>query len=320
MKKKTLIVCGIDIGGTNTVFGLIDLKGNILYKDSFSTNANDSPESYIGQLSRKILSETQKRKDEFKLVGIGIGAPNGNYYTGEMIDPPNFSWGTIPLAEMISSKLGVPCALTNDANAAALGEMKFGAAKEMKDFAVITLGTGLGSGLVVNQKVVYGKNGHAGELGHCIVKKNGRKCSCGLKGCLEAYVSASGILRTVKHYLKREPSSLLSEVPRDELCSKDIYVAALQGDKIAQKAFLETGEILGEFLATTVCHFHPEAIFLLGGLTNAGELLFDPVIEAMERNLLSVFKGQVTVIPSGLPGADSAILGAGALAWDAFKK
>ncbi len=320
MSKNIPIVCGIDIGGTNTVFGLIDMDGNILFKDSFSTGGQDSPLTFIKRLSEMILAEMEKRKSKYELAGVGIGAPNGNYYTGEMIDPPNFSWGTLPLADLVSAELDVPCSLTNDANAAALGEMQFGAANRMKDFVVITLGTGLGSGIVVNGDVVYGLSGHAGELGHCIVKKNGRKCSCGLKGCLEAYASASGILRTVKQSIKHNPSSLLSEVPRDELSSKDIYLAALQNDNVAAKAFQETGHILGEFLATTVSHLHPEAIFLVGGLTNAGDLLFDPVIEAMEENLLPVFKGRVKILSSGLPGADAAILGAGALALEMLKK
>ncbi len=320
MSMKSQVVCGVDIGGTNTVFGLVDLDGKILIEDSFSTLIGNQPHDFIKHLSSRIKKCLEQYSDELDLIGVGIGAPNGNYYTGEMVDPPNLPWGTVPIVELLSDHLQVPCKVTNDANAAALGEMQYGAAKKMKDFIVITLGTGLGSGIVVNGNIVYGYSGHAGELGHCIVEKNGRKCSCGLRGCLEAYASATGVVRTVKLNLEKKNLTEILGSPIENLSSENIYLAAKAGNQIALNAFKDTGKILGEFLATSVSHLHPEAIFLLGGLAKAGDLLFDPIIHAMNKNLLSVFKDQVKILPSALPDANAAILGAAALALEAIKK
>ncbi len=315
MQHKTEIVCGIDIGGTNTAFGFLDKYGYIYFKDSIPTDTSKTPEEFVQYLLIGILKEYQKREDFLSLKGIGIGAPNGNYYTGKMVDPPNLPWGTVSLVSLVQSYVNVPCLLTNDANATALGEMQYGVAKEMKHFVMITLGTGLGSGLVVNGEVVYGADGHAGELGHMVIVKDGRTCTCGLKGCLETYVSGNGIVCTVKELLEEKSSKVLQNIAPDQLTAEDVYNAAVKGDAVAKKGFEITGEILGKSLATTVTHLQPEAIIIFGGLAKAGVLLFEPIKKYMELNLLDVFRNKVKVIPSGLPDTDAAILGAGALFW-----
>jgi glucokinase len=250
-------------------------------------------------------------------MGIGIGAPNGNYYSGNIEYAPNLIWkGIIPLTEIIKSIFNLPVVLTNDANAAAVGEMVFGDAKEMDNFLMITLGTGLGSGLVVNGGLVYGHDGFAGELGHVCVKEDGRICGCGKRGCLETYVSATGIKRTVFELLAKEPdNSCFRAVTFNDLDAKQITIAANNGDPIAKKAFKNTGQILGKSLANTVAHISPEAIFLFGGLALAGKWIFDPTKKAMENNLMGVYKNKIQILPSALLHKNIAVLGAAALIW-----
>ena len=254
-----------------------------------------------------------------KFKGIGIGAPNGNYYTGRIEFAPNLNWkGVIPFAQLMQDKLGIPAALTNDANAAAIGEMTYGAARGMKHFIMITLGTGVGSGIVIDGKLVYGHDGFAGELGHtCSVRNNGRQCGCGKTGCLETYASANGVARTAREILEtRKDASLLRNIPADSITSKDVHDAAVQGDAIALKIFEFTGRILGEALSDFVAFSAPEAIVLFGGLTKAGDYILKPIVEHMNQNLLPLWKGKVKVIFSELKEADAAILGASALAWE----
>lgn len=312
-------VVGMDIGGTNTVFGIVDQAGNVVCQDSIKTKAYPVIDDYVNAIGDKldVLIESVGGKD--KIQGMGVGAPNGNYYTGNIEFAPNLAWkGIVPLAKLFSERVGVPCKLTNDANAAAIGEMTYGAAKGMKHFIMITLGTGVGSGIVIDGKMVYGHDGFAGELGHIIAVPDGRECGCGRKGCLEAYCSATGIVRTAKEVLKNsyEPSTLRN-VPEDELTSKDIFDCAMAGDAIAKDIFQKTGELLGKALANFTVFSSPEAFIIFGGLAKAGDLIFKPVKEAMEENMLAVFKNKVKVLPSQLKDADAAVLGASALGWEA---
>ena len=247
-----------------------------------------------------------------KIKGIGIGAPNGNYYTGTIEFAPNLPWkGVLPLASMFEERLGIPTALTNDANAAAVGEMTYGAARGMKDFIMITLGTGVGSGIVINGQVVYGHDGFAGELGHVIVRRDGRICGCGRKGCLETYCSATGVALAA-----RTDASLLRNIPAESIVSKDVYDAAVQGDKLAQEIFEFTGNILGEALADAIAFSSPEAIILFGGLAKSGDYIMKPIMKAMENNLLNIYKGKAKLLVSELKDSDAAVLGASALAWE----
>lgn len=311
------VALGIDIGGTDTKFGFVDKHGAILFKERFHTPDQDAKE-FIEQLKEEISKAKSNAGEEIEITGIGIGAPNGNFYKGTIESATNLSWqGIIPLANMVEESLGIKTWLTNDANAAAIGEMIFGAAKNMKDFVVITMGTGLGSGIVSNGRIVYGHSGFAGELGHQTVNINGRSCACGKKGCLETYVSATGIKRTVYKLLadSREESELRN-IGFNDLSAETITDVALKGDKIAMEAFEYTGRILGIKLADTVYHLAPEAIFLSGGLARAGDFLFDPVIKHLEDNLMPLFKGSVKILHSGLEEQDSAILGAASLAFD----
>lgn len=287
--------------------------------DSIKTKAYPVIDDYVNAIGEKldVLIESVGGKD--KIQGMGVGAPNGNYYTGNIEFAPNLAWkGIVPLAKLFSERIGVPCKLTNDANAAAIGEMTYGAAKGMKHFIMITLGTGVGSGIVIDGKMVYGHDGFAGELGHIIAVPDGRECGCGRKGCLEAYCSATGIVRTAKEVLKNsyEPSTLRN-VPEDELTSKDIFDCAMAGDAIAKDIFQKTGELLGKALANFTVFSSPEAFIIFGGLAKAGDLIFKPVKEAMEENMLAVFKNKVKVLPSQLKDADAAVLGASALGWEA---
>ncbi len=255
-----------------------------------------------------------------KIAGIGVGAPNGNYFSGCIENPPNLPWkGKIPFAHLLHEAFGVPVALTNDANAAAIGEMTYGVARGMKDFIMITLGTGVGSGIVVNGQLVYGHDGFAGELGHVIVKpSNGRMCGCGRSGCLEAYCSATGVARTAREFLEiRTDASRLRDIPVEEITSKDVYDAAVLGDKLAKEIFQYTGEIMGRAFANFVAFSSPEAIILFGGLARSGELLMKPIKEAMDRNMLNVFKGKTKLLLSELKESDAAVLGASALGWEA---
>jgi glucokinase len=313
-------VVGIDIGGTNTVFGIVDARGNVIASSSIKTGKYADVNDYINDLKTNLFSLIEANNAVDKIAGIGVGAPNGNYFTGMIDNPPNLPWkGQIPLAKLLSDALGVPCAITNDANAAAIGEMTYGVARGMKDFIMITLGTGVGSGIVVNGQLVYGHDGFAGELGHVIVKpSNGRMCGCGRTGCLEAYCSATGVARTAREFLEiRNEPSQLRNIPIEEITSKDVYDAAMAGDKLAKDIFNYTGEIMGRAFCNFVTFSSPEAIVLFGGLSRAGDLLMKPIQEAMDRNMLNVFKGKTKLLISELKESDAAVLGASALGWEA---
>ncbi len=313
-------VIGIDMGGTNTVFGVVDARGVVLASNSIKTRKHSKIEDYIDELYTETLRLMKQLDVEDKIYGIGVGAPNANYFTGMIEDGVNLPWPTpVPFARMLSDKFGIPVAITNDANAAAIGEMTYGAARGIKDFIMITLGTGVGSGIVINGQMVYGHDGFAGELGHVIVKRNnGRLCGCGRTGCLETYCSATGVARTAREFLElSEEPSLLREIPVDEITSKDVYDAAMKGDVIANRIFEYTGNILGEALADFTAFSSPEAFVLFGGLAKSGELLLRPLRESMEKNMLSIYKNKVRVLPSELKEADAAILGASALGWEA---
>lgn len=313
-------VLGIDMGGTNTVFGIVDARGIVIASSSIKTARHTVFDEYVDDLYAEVMHLLEANDAIDKIHGIGIGAPNANYYTGEITDGVNLPWPTpIPLAKKISEKFGIPCAVTNDANAAAIGEMTYGAARGLKDFIMITLGTGVGSGIVINGAVVYGHDGFAGELGHVIVKRNnGRLCGCGRTGCLEAYCSATGVARTAREFLEiRKDDSLLRNIEPDKITSKDVYDAAMAGDSMAKEIFEYTGTILGEAMADMTVFSSPEAFILFGGLAKSGDLLLKPIKEAMDRNMLSIFKGKPKVILSQLKEADAAVLGASALGWEA---
>ena len=314
-------VVGIDIGGTNTVFGIVDARGQVVASDSVKTKKHVNFDDYIADLHDGLSRLLRANDAEDKIQGIGIGAPNGNYYTGEIINPPNLPWGpVIPLAETVSKAFGgIPVGVTNDANAAALGEMTYGAARGMKDFIMITLGTGVGSGIVINGQLVYGSDGFAGELGHVIMKRNnGRVCGCGRTGCLEAYCSATGVARTAREFLEvRQEPSLLRNIQVEDITSKDVYDAAMQGDKLAKEIFNYTGTILGEAFADFVAFSSPQAIILFGGLAKSGDMLMKPLKEAFDKNVLPIFKGKTKILVSELKEGDAAVLGASALGWEA---
>ncbi|MFA6596720.1 MAG: ROK family protein [Ignavibacteriaceae bacterium] len=319
--SKLSVALGIDIGGTNTVFGFVDKDGKCVAESSIPTNASESAEKLFERLFPKVDAVYETIANKYSLVGIGIGAPNANYYTGKVELPPNLNWQIVNVVEIVKKYYNIPSAITNDANAAALGEMKFGAAKGLKDFIVITLGTGLGSGIVANGELIYGHDGFAGEIGHVIVVENGRQCGCGRKGCLETYASATGIRRTVFDLLcNSNDSSQLRNIPFEDLTSKMIFEAAMLGDKIALAAFAFTGEILGKALANAVTYTSPEAIILFGGLASAGEILFAPTQKAMEDNMLNIFKNKVKLLPSALHNGNTAVLGAAALIWNELEK
>ncbi|WP_099464404.1 MULTISPECIES: ROK family protein [Parabacteroides] len=312
-------VVGIDIGGTNTVFGVVDARGTVLYSSSIKTGKYADIEDYVAALGQGLMQVIEQAGGPEKIKGIGVGAPNGNYFNGCIEFAPNLPWkGKIPLAQLISEQVGgIPVALTNDANAAAIGEMTYGAARGMKDFIVITLGTGVGSGIVVNGNLVYGHDGFAGELGHVIVRRNGRQCGCGRQGCLEAYTSATGVARTAREYLEiRKDESLLRELDPSDITSKDVYDAAMKNDKLALEIFETTGAMLGEAFANFVAFSSPEAIILFGGLTKAGDLIMEPIKHAMEANMLKVFEGKTKILFSQLKESDAAVLGASALGWE----
>lgn len=320
MTNSKPYVVGIDMGGTNTVFGIVDARGLVVASNSIKTRKHAKFEDYINELCTELNRLITDNNLVDKIYGIGVGAPNANYFTGMIEDGVNLPWPTpIPFAKMLSEKMGVPVAITNDANAAAIGEMTYGTARGLKDFIMITLGTGVGSGIIINGQLVYGHDGFAGELGHMIVKRNnGRLCACGRSGCLETYCSATGVARTAREYLElTDTPSLLRDIPSDEITSKDVYDAAVNGDKLANDVFTFTGTVLGEALADFTVFSAPEAFILFGGLAKAGDLLLKPVREAMEKNMLSIWKGKVKVILSELKEADAAVLGASALGWEA---
>ena len=314
-------VLGIDIGGTNTVFGIVDARGIVIASGSIKTAKHNNIEAYLDELYTEASRLIEANEATDKIHGIGIGAPNANYFNGMIEDGVNLPWPTpIPLAKLVSDKFGIPVAITNDANAAAIGEMTYGAARGLKDFIMITLGTGVGSGIVINGQVVYGHDGFAGELGHVIVKRNnGRLCGCGRTGCLEAYCSATGVARTAREFLEiraNEPS-LLRNIPIEDITSKDVYDAAMNGDKLARDVFEYTGTILGEAMADMMVFSSPAAFILFGGLAKSGELLLKPLRNAMDKNMMGIFKGKAKVMLSELKEADAAVLGASALGWEA---
>lgn len=313
-------VLGIDIGGTNTVFGIVDARGVVLASSAIKTQKHNNINDYIDELYTEIMRLLDLNDAVDKIHGIGIGAPNANYFTGIIEDGVNLPWPTpIPLAQIVSEKFGIPVAITNDANAAAIGEMTYGAARGLKDFIMITLGTGVGSGIVINGQLVYGHDGFAGELGHVIMKRNnGRLCGCGRTGCLEAYCSATGVARTAREFLEaRTDESLLRNIPTEDITSKDVYDAAVAGDKLAQDVFKFTGNLLGEAFADFTVFSSPEAIILFGGLAKSGDLLLKPLRNSMEKNMMGIFKGKVRILLSELKEADAAVLGASALGWEA---
>jgi len=292
-------VLGVDIGGTNTVFGIVDARGQVMASDSIKTLKNANFDDYINELHEGVERLLRANDAEDKIQGIGIGAPNGNYYTGEILNPPNLPWGpVIPLAEKVSKAFGgIPVAITNDANAAALGEMTYGAARGMKDFIMITLGTGVGSGIVVNGQLVYGHDGFAGE----------------------PYCSATGVARTAREFLEiRTEPSTLRDLQIEDITSKDVYDAAVAGDKLAKDIFDYTGTILGQAMADMVAFSSPQAIIVFGGLAKSGELLMRPLKNAFEKSLLPIFKQRMPkIILSELKESDAAVLGASALGWEA---
>ncbi len=313
-------VIGIDVGGQTTKMGVVDARGQVLAQTVIRSDNYADAEPYLDEVAaalNKIIAEAGVKG---QIRGIGIGAPNGNYYTGMVEMAPNVIWaknGAIPVAKMLSKRMkGIPVALTNDANAAAVGEMTYGAARGMKNFIMITLGTGVGSGIVINGEVVYGHDGFAGELGHVrVVRSNGRQCGCGRFGCLEAYCSAIGVARTAREWLEMgdEPSLLRG---LDNISSKDVYDAAKQGDALALRVFAYTGRILGEAFADFIAFSAPEAIVLFGGLARSKEFLTGPITEAMNNNVLGIWKDKVQLVYSSLKESDAAILGASALAWE----
>lgn len=308
------VVLGIDIGGTNTTFALIDKEGDISFKENIPTHQYTDARMMVRRIKELLGAELQVSN---RLLGIGIGAPNGNFYNGTIEFAPNLQWtGIIPLAQYFTEEFGVPAYLTNDANAAALGEMLFGNAKGVKDFIMVTLGTGLGSGIVANGQVLYGHDGFAGELGHVIVEENGRQCGCGRKGCLETYSSVTGIKNTVVELLSQSDiQSELRGFKTEDLSGKIIEQAATSGDAIAQKAFGITGKYLGKALANVIAITSPKVIVLFGGLAQAGDLIFKPTEYFMNKNILKIYENKVKLIPSALKSNEAALVGAAALAW-----
>jgi len=312
------VALGIDIGGTNTKFGVVNHRGEVLEKGNIRTDAYPTVEEYIDALYEAVRPMIDSHGKEKNFDGIGVGAPNANYYTGTIEQAPNLPWkGIIPFADLMKAKFGLPCTITNDANAAAIGEMLFGAARGMKDFIMITLGTGVGSGIVAGGKLIYGHDGFAGELGHTIVKPGGRKhWSTGSEGSLEAYASATGIAITAKKMRAEFPESMLTQYPEESINSKTVHECALKGDAISIEVFRYTGQKLGEALANFVMFSSPEAILLFGGVIKAGDFILKPTKLHMERNLLPIFRNKVKLVFSELDEADAAILGASALVWE----
>lgn len=307
---------GIDIGGTNTCLGLANRRGEITEQHLLPTVGHATVDDYIAAMRTAIEQMIHSAGGHEHITGIGIGAPNGNYYTGEIMDAPNLPWrGAIPLAKLMKEAYGYTTVLTNDANASAVGEMMYGRARGMKDFIMVTLGTGVGSGFVANGELLYGHDGFAGELGHTIAMRGGRPCPCGRNGCMERYCSATGIVITARELLNDNSDSSLLRDYGDTLTAKHIQLAAEQGDNIALKTFDYTAQVLGESLANAVAITSPQAIIFFGGLAKAGDLLLKPTKKYMEENLLFVFKNKVELLPSSLPDADAALLGASALAW-----
>ncbi|MCQ2167081.1 MAG: ROK family protein [Bacteroidales bacterium] len=319
MEGKQYVV-GIDVGGQTSKIGVVDARGNVLAQKIIRSDIyGDDADAFLEALSVAVNECVKDAGKEGEIRGIGVGAPNGNYYTGEVSYAPNLAWAAkkaVKFSEILSSKTGIPVSLTNDANAAAVGEMTYGSARGMKNFIMITLGTGVGSGIVIDGKVVYGHDGFAGELGHTtVVPYNGRVCGCGRMGCLEAYCSAIGVARTAREWLEHstEPS-VLRDV--DNITSKDVYDAAKEGDKVALAIFEYTGKLLGTKFCDFIAFSAPEAIVLFGGLARSKEFLYEPMLRAMNENVLKIWKDKVQIVFSSLKESDAAILGASALAWE----
>ena len=314
-------VIGLDLGGTNSVFGIVDSRGEIKATTAIKTQAYDNVEDYVNASVEALQIIIDQVGGIDKIKAMGIGAPNGNYYKGTIEFAANLSWGhncIVPLADMFSKKLGIPVGLTNDANAAAIGEMTYGVARGMKNFIDVTLGTGVGSGIVVNGQVVYGSDGFAGELGHVImVRENGRECGCGRKGCLEAYCSATGVARTARELLETtDEPSLLRDLNPEDITSLEVSLAAEKGDALAKRIYEFTGEMLGEACADFAAFSSPEAFIFFGGLTKAGKLLMDPIKKSYDKHVLRIFKGKAQFLVSSLDGSSAAVLGASAVGWD----
>ena len=320
MNEVKPYVIGIDLGGTNTVFGIVNSRGDVLVDDSIPTKKYSTPEDFVEACSMAIKTLAERVGGMEKIRGIGLGAPNGNYYLGTVENPPNLPWeGIIPLAQMFKDALGVPVAITNDANAAAMGEMMYGVARGMKNFIVITLGTGLGSGIVINGQMVYGHDGFAGELGHVrfIHDDTGRSCGCGRKGCLEAYCSATGVARTAREIVETtDRPTLLREIAPENITARDVSIAAGKGDVVAKEIFDFTGHMLGEACVDFAAFSSPEAFIFFGGLTKAGDLLMKPIVEGYNQHALNILRNKPKFLISGLMGANAAVLGASALGWE----
>ena len=314
-------VIGLDLGGTNSVFGIVDSRGEIKATTAIKTQGFDKVEDYVDACVTALEPVIEQVGGIGMIKAMGIGAPNGNYYNGTIEFAPNLSWGhdgIVPLAAMFKERLGIPVALTNDANAAAIGEMIYGVARGMKNFIVITLGTGVGSGIVINGQLVYGCDGFAGELGHVIVRReNGRPCGCGRKGCLETYCSATGVARTARELLATTTQpSVLRELDPEKITSLDVAIAAGKGDKLANEIYEFTGRLLGEACADFAAFSSPEAFIFFGGMTKAGDLIMKPIEKAYDENVLKIFKGKDKFLVSGLEGSSAAVLGASAVGWE----
>lgn len=314
-------VIGLDLGGTNSVFGIVDSRGEIKATTAIKTQIYENVDDYVAASVEALQIIIDQVGGIDKIKAMGIGAPNGNYYNGTIEFAPNLKWGhdgVVPLADLFSKALGIPVALTNDANAAAIGEMTYGVARGMKNFIVITLGTGVGSGIVVNGQLLYGSDGFAGELGHVVVRpSNGRACGCGRKGCLEAYCSATGVARTAREFLAtREDASLLRELNPEDITSLDVAIAAGKGDEMAKDIFDFTGELLGEACANFAAFSSPEAFIFFGGLTKAGDLIMKPILKGYNEHVLNIYKGKAKFLVSALDGSSAAVLGASAVGWD----
>lgn len=312
------MVAGIDIGGTTTEYGLVTESGKILKQGTVSTPEFATAKEFVQNISKIILREAEKIKGA-ELQGVGIGSPNGNYYSGTVEFAPNLRWkGVIPLVKLFMDATHLPSVLTNDAKAAAIGEMIFGGAKNMKHFYFITLGTGLGSGIVVDGNIVYGHDGFAGELGHTIVIEDGRDCGCGRNGCLEQYCSSTGITRTYLELISQSGRKL--RVAPGKMDSKFIFGKYQKKEKEAIEAFEFTGHLLGIALANACCYTSPEAIFLFGGLTRSGDAIFKPVKKSFRKNILKVYQGKTKILPSSLHEGEAAILGSASLIWNELRK
>ncbi len=322
MNELKPYVIGLDLGGTNAVFGIVDQRGNVLSTNSIKTQAYEKVDDFVSAGVAAIKPMVDKLGGIQNIKAMGIGAPNGNYYKGTIEYAPNLHWAhdcIVPLAEMFSRQLNIPVGITNDANAAAIGEMEYGVAKGMKNFIVLTLGTGVGSGIVINGQLVYGSDGFAGELGHVTIVhgEKGRTCGCGRKGCLEAYCSATGVARTAREFLSTtdEPSKLRDLDP-ESITSLDVSIAASQGDALAKRVYEYTGHLLGEACADFAAFSSPEAFIFFGGLTKAGNLIMDPIKAAYNEHVMPIFKGKAQFLISGLDDASAAVLGASAIGWD----